>query len=283
MAICYCDGEFVALERAALPLQDLAILRGYGVFDYMQSYGGKPFRLDAHLQRLQRSAALIGLACPWDSAQLGEIVLETLRRNHFDAAGIRILLTGGDSADGFSPQGASRLLVMVNALQPPPAGAFARGVAVGTVELRRSLPEAKTVHYIPGIMALQSVGQRVPGAIEAIYTDGGFVREGTRSNTFIYRGGRWITPERDILPGITRAEVIKLLQREQAVDIRDITLAEYLQAEEIIITSSSKEVLPVVQVNDKRIGAGSPGRQTKRLMLRWRLMTAEFAAQPPPL
>ena len=149
--------------------RDLAILRGFGVFDFLRTYGGVPFQLGAHLRRLQRSADLIELACPWDLEALGEIVMETLRHNTYDESGIRLVVTGGDSPKGFMPGGRSRLLVMVTALQNLPAAAYQRGAAVATVEQYRHLPEAQTINYIPGIMAQRQAQRRVPDAIDAIY------------------------------------------------------------------------------------------------------------------
>ncbi len=276
MSVFYIDGEYLDAGNASLPATDLSILRGFGVFDYLRTYGGVPFQLMAHLRRLQRSAALIELACPQDIEQLAEIVIETLRRNPFAEAGIRIVLTGGDSPNGFMPGGDSRLLVMVTPLHTLPASAHERGAAVATVEQGRTLPEAKTINYIPGIIAQRKAERRLPDAIDAIYTVDGKIIEGTRSNTFIYKDGRWITPDRGLLLGITRAEVIKLLADE--VELRDITLEEFYEADEVILTSSIKEVLPIVRVDDATIGAGLPGENSRRLMQRWREMTDAYAA-----
>ena len=102
--------------------------------------------------------------------------------------------------------------------------------------------------------------------------------EGTRSNTFIFKDGRWITPADGLLLGITRAEVIKLIEGEWELELRDITVEEYYAADEVILTSSTKEVLPIVQVDDFSIGSGVPGANTKRLMQRWRAMTGAYAA-----
>ncbi len=278
MSIFYIDGEFVDASNATLPATDLSILRGYGVFDFTRTYGGVPFRLSAHLRRLQRSAALIELDCPWDIEELAEIALETLRRNSFVEAGIRLVVTGGESANGFLPSGKSRLLVMATPLDGLPRSAYAQGARVATVEQTRNLPEAKTINYIPGITAQITARRRAPDAIEAIYVVDGKAVEGTRSNIFILAGGGWITPEADLLPGITRAEVIELLGGEDAVDMRDITLEELYAADEAIITSSTKEVVPIVKVDEATIGAGVPGEHTKRLMRCWREMTEAFAS-----
>lgn len=278
MSVFYIDGEYAHADQARLPATDLAILRGYGVFDALRTYGGLPFQLGAHLRRLQRSAALIDLNLPWDLEELADIVLETLRRNDFAEAGIRIVVTGGEGENSFLPRGDSRLLVMATALPASPAWWYERGVAVVTAERQRYLPEAKTINYIPGVTAQMEANRRNPAALEALYVDAGMVCEGTRSNTFIFKGGRWITPANDLLLGVTRAEVIKLLQAQGMLEIRDISLDEFVAADEIILTSSTKEIVPIVQVNDATIGDGAPGEMTKRLMRQWRAMTDAYEA-----
>ncbi len=278
MSVYYINGDFVDVDNASISARDLAILRGFGVFDFLRTYGGLPFQLGAHLRRLQRSAELIELACPWDLEELGEIVMETLRRNHYDESGIRLVVTGGDSPNGFMPGGNSRLLVMASALQNLPAAVYQRGAAVATVEQNRHLPEAKTINYIPGIMAQRQAQRQVPGAIDALYCADGLVVEGTRSNIFIYKDGRWITPDKGLLPGITRAEVIKLLRRSGQLELRALPLDEFYSADEIVLTSSTKEIVPIVQVDEVRIGAGLPGENSQRLMRQWRAMTDAYAA-----
>lgn len=278
MSIFYIDGEYVNAAQAFIPATDLALLRGYGVFDFLRTYGGVPFQLGAHLQRLKQSAALIELACPWDIEQLAEIVLETVERNGYPESGIRIVVTGGEGAGGFLPLDEPRLLVMATPHQAPPAWWYEDGVHVVTTELHRHLPQAKTIHYIPAIMAQRKASKRDPKAIEAIYTTDGIVSEGTRSNTFIFKEDRWITPADGLLPGITRAEAVKLLEADGLLELRELTLADYRAADEIILTSSTKEIVPVVKVDDVIVGDGAPGKMTKRLMRQWRAMTEAYAA-----
>ena len=278
MSVFYVNGDFVAAADAVIPASDLALLRGYGIFDFLRTYGGKPFQLGAHLRRLIRSAALLDLHCPWDIEELEAIVMETLRRNNYDESGIRLLLTGGDSPDGFMPAAASRLLVMATPAQRMATHYYEQGAAVVTVEMRRYLPEAKTINYIPGISAHKKALEINPAAVDAIYTVAGKVVEGTRSNTFIFKDGTWITPASDLLLGVTRAEVIKLLQADGRLELREISIAEYRSADEIILTSSSKEVMPVVNVDNITIGAGLPGENTLQLMRAWHQMTADYAA-----
>ncbi len=278
MSVYYVNGDFVPAADAVLPASDLALLRGYGIFDFLRTYGGKPFQLGTHLRRLIRSAALLDLHCPWDIEELDEIVMETLQRNSFDETGIRLVVTGGDSPDGFMPAAASRLLVMATPAKRMAAHYYEQGAAVVTVETQRYLPEAKTINYIPGISAHKKALKINQAAVDAIYTVAGKVVEGTRSNTFIFKDGTWITPASDLLLGVTRAEVIKLMQADGRLELREISREEYQSADEVILTSSSKEVMPVVNVDNVAIGDGAPGENTRKLMRAWRQMTANYAA-----
>ncbi|MCY4021704.1 MAG: aminotransferase class IV [Chloroflexi bacterium] len=278
MSVYYVNGDFVDAADAAIPASDLALLRGYGIFDFLRTYGGKPFQLGAHLRRLIRSAELLDLHCPWDIEELDEIVMQALRRNNFVEAGIRLIVTGGDSLNGFMPAGESRLIVMVTPVNEMAAHYYEQGADVVTVEMRRDMPEAKTINYIPGISAQKQALKFNPGAVEAIYTVDGNIVEGTRSNTFIFKDGIWITPARDLLLGVTRAEVIKLIKDDGQLELREISRAEYRSADEVILTSSSKEVMPVVKVDNVPIGNGAPGENTRKLMRAWRRMTERYAA-----
>ena len=278
MTVFYINGEYMNAAEARISVTDLAVLRGYGVFDFLRTYAGLPFHLGAHLRRLNRSAALINLACPWDIEALGDIVLETVKRNGLPESNIRIVVTGGEGEGGFLPRGDSRLLVMATPWEAPPAWWYEDGVHVVTTELHRHLPEAKTIHYIPAIMAQSSAKRRDPKAIEAIYVTDGIISEGARSNTFIFKEDRWITPSAGLLLGITRAEVIKLLEAEGSLELRNVSLDEYYAADEVILTSSTKEILPVVKVDDVTIGDGAPGEMTKGLMRQWRELTDAYAA-----
>lgn len=277
MSIYYIDGEYVEASQATLPAHDLAILRGYGIFDFLRTYGGKPFQLGAHLRRLEQSANLLGLHCPYDIEELMTIVMETLSRNTYPESTIRIVLTGGDSPDNFTPQGNSRLMVMIAPIFNIPSHHYTDGAEVVTIDIERYLPTAKSLNYIPGIIARRKASEINPKSIEAIYCVNGNVIEGTTTNTFIVKDGKWITAGENLLHGITRAEVIKLIDSYTTLEVRDITLDEYLQADEVIITSSNREVMPIVKVNDVVIDNGTPGDHTQILMSHWREMTEAYA------
>lgn len=265
MSIYYVDGQFVPAEEASVPVGDLAVLRGYGAFDFLRTYNGRPFRLAQNLARLRRSADLIGLEYPWSDEEVAAIVQETLERNNYPESTVRILVTGGLSADNITPEGRSRLIVIVTALKPMPDWWYSQGIKVVTVDTSRLVPNAKSTNYLSAILAMREA--RAAGAVEALYlTRDGLVLEGTTSNLFIIRDGEIITPADSILPGITRQTVLELVEGVYPVSIREITRDELLAADEAFLTSANKQVAPVVQVDDIRIGAGVPGEHTRRMM-----------------
>ena len=261
----YVDGEFVTADRAAVPVNDLAVLRGYGVFDFLRTYGGRPFHLRDHLERLRHSADQIGLRCPWSVSELEQIVDDTMRRNNHREANIRIVVTGGPSDDFLTPQGKPRLIVMVSALIEMPTDWYEHGIKITTASVERMLPGAKSINYIPAIVALRAAAAQ--DAVEALYLDNQRnVLEGTTCNLFMYAGSRFVTPDQGVLGGITRKVVLKLVQSHFGVDLRGISLDELLAAEEVFVCSSNKEVMPVVKVDQTVIGGGEPGPNTAKVM-----------------
>lgn len=261
----YIDGQFVTSDDASLPVNDLAILRGYGVFDFMRTYGGKPFHLEQHLDRLRRSAELIDLDFPWTQEEVKAIVLETLARNAHPESNVRIVVTGGGSEDFIMPMGQPRLIVMVTPARKLPETWYTDGAKAIIEPTERYLPGAKSLNYIPAIRALRRA--HAAGAIEALYMDrDNRVLEGTTTNLFAFFGDRLVTPGDGILPGITRAAVLELAAQEYPIEVRDLLLNEVLKADELFITASNKQVVPIVQVDEQRIADGRPGARTRRVM-----------------
>ncbi len=272
--VCYIDGAFVPADAASVPAADLAVTRGYGVFDYLRTYGGRPFHLEAHLARLALSAQMLELALPLPLAAIGDIVLEALARSEPGDHGVRIVITGGDSSDGLLPSGAARLLVLVTPKPQPPAEWFARGVKVATHHAERYLPEAKTINYIPAILALRRA--KASGAVDSLYIDrDGLALEGTTTNLFAFFGSTLVTPARGILAGVTRQVTLELAESRYAVQQRDLPLAELLRADEVFITSSTKQVCPVRQIDGHVVGG--PGPRTRDLMAAFEALVAEAA------
>ncbi len=278
MAVYYIDGTFVDEAEAVLPVRDLIILRGYGVFDFLRTYNGRPFHLEEHLTRLRNSARLIGLNCPWSNGELASIVHQTLARNDFEESNIRLLITGGDSEDGISPGPNPRLVVLIGDTLRFPETCYRDGAKIITARLNRYIPGAKSIDYIRAIVTLKDA--KAAGAVESIYvTEDDHVLEGTTSNLFIVKAGVVSTASEDILPGITRDVLLEILKPEFELQVRPVLRQELLDADEAFLASSNKEVMPVVAVDDQTIADGRPGPVTRRVMSIFRDYTDRYGCQ----
>jgi branched-chain amino acid aminotransferase len=267
--IYFVNGEYVESDQAGLPLNDLGIVRGYGVFDLLRTYDGVPFKLREHVERLARSAHAIDLELPWTLEGIEAIARDVYWRNDLADATIRIIVTGGASPNFMTPQGNPTLAVMVEPVAPTSEEEYERGVSIISVEMARFLPHVKSLNYIGAIMAMKQAART--GAVEALYRDAaGQVSECTRSNLFVFRGDRLITPQEDVLPGITRAVVLEIASDAFEVSEAPLHYDELLACDELFITSSTKEILPVVKLDDHTIGGGEPGPRTRKLMALFR-------------
>lgn len=274
MGIYYIDGEFVDERDALIPATDLAVLRGYGVFDFTRSYGGIPFKLAEHIARLRRSAEFIELPLPFSDDEIADIVMQTVKRNGYPESNVRIVVTGGESLDGITPSDDPRLLVFVTPLKVMNPRQYLDGIKIITERVERYIPEAKTLNYIPAIKALRRAAK--VNAVEAIYVDReGNALEGTTTNLFAFFGETLVTPDISILNGITRSVVLHLAEQHFRVIQRPLKIVELLTADEAFISSSNKQVMPVVAVDESIIASGKPGLRTRKLMGLFGALTGE--------
>lgn len=276
MDIYYIDGEFVDDDKAVISARDLSVLRGFGVFDFLITYNRRPFYLKQHVQRLENSAEKIGLVLNHTNAEICSIVEETVRRNtHHDESNIRIVYTGGISSDGVTPEGNGKLMVMVTPKLELPGWWYTDGAKIITLDIERFIPGAKSTNYLTAVWALQAAHQQ--DAIESIYVDRkNRMLEGTTTNFYCFKGDKLITTHTDILPGITRSVVLELVKGHFEVELRDVVKSEIDTMEEVFISASNKEIVPVIQVNDQVIGTGKPGPDTRKVMQLFRDHTTAF-------
>ncbi len=267
METYWLDGEFVTDDKAFVSAKDIAVLRGYGVFDFMRTYNRRPFYLKEHVGRLLNSAKYIGLEIPYTNEEICRIVEETMARNpELAEANIRIVFTGGVSSDGVCPEGKGKLIVYVTHKHELPQWWYTKGAKVITVDVERYIPAAKSINYMNAVIA--NMRAKKEDAVEAIYIDHrGRILEGTTTNVYFFRGNTLITPNEDILVGVTRTAILNhLVKGNFNVELRDFYLTELPYVDEMCISASNKEIVPVVQVDDKIIGTGEPGPSTRKLM-----------------
>lgn len=282
------DGTLTRPEEATVSVYDRGFLYGDSVFETVRTYAGEPFALDEHMARLSRSAERVGITMPIAPALFAMEVRKAVRAAKNPESYARAMLTRGAGPLGLDPSAALTPLrvILVEPLSPPPPSAYRDGVAVVTVRTERAADAAhgaKVGNYLGSLLALQKA--RAAGAHEALILDAsGHVLEGTTSNVFLVRGGDLITPpdEAGILPGITRAHLLDIARAERhGVRFASITPADLATADEVFLTSSIREILPVVRIDDRVIAGGAPGPVTRALHAAFRAMVGLGAAPMP--
>ena len=260
----FINDAFVPRRDAALHVDDLAIQRGYGVFDFLRIHDGRPVFLNDHLVRFESSASRMRLPIGRTREQLTQILAELIDRNDLPDSGVRLTLTGGYAADGYTIA-APNLVIEQRPLRMTLHDAAARGIRLATFEHQRQLCDVKTIDYLMAIWLQPLVAER--DADDVLYHQGGVVSECPRSNVFILTGDDCLaTPARNILQGITRKHVLDLARgRVAATEERDVHLNDLRDAKEMFVTSTTKGVWPVVAVDGHPIGTGQPGEVTRWL------------------
>lgn len=280
----YLNDGFVPRQEAKISVFDHGLMYGDGVFETLRSYNGNIFRLDDHLDRLFSSAKLINLAIPQKKGDLKEILNQSLRVNRLKEAYIRISVTRGEGDIGLDPDLCKNptIIVISKPFVPYQEGLYGEGISLIVSMVRRIPQEAldpaiKSLNFLNNIMA--RIDSKKEQAFDALMLNmRGCVTETTTANIFMARGGDIITPPSSagILKGVTRSTVIYL---SQGIGIKvseeDLLPSDLYMADEVFLTSTSMEVMPVVMIDGKRVGDGRPGRITKRILQGFRSLVSQ--------
>jgi len=267
----YFNGTVAPVDQLSVGTTDLGLLRGCGLFDYFLTYNGRPFHWDWYWERFQNSASRMHLPLPLSKDETHAVVMNLLDRNG-GAGGtapdtaFRFLLTGGYSADSISIE-RPNLLILTEAIHPVPPVQYEQGIKVILDDYVREMAEVKSTDYKRVILMADAI--RAAGASDLLYQKGGEISELSRSNFFLVKGDRLITPDRHILHGITRRTVMQLAQADFRVEERPVLLSELYDADEAFTTSSTKKVLPITQIGELTIGEGKVGPASRLLLERF--------------
>jgi branched-chain amino acid aminotransferase len=256
-------GKIARLKSLHLPLNDLGVLRAYGIFDYLRTMHGVPVALDAHIARFQRSAKKIGLTIPVSKKELEHITHTLIKKNKFKETSIKFVLTGGASDDGVTLGKSPSFYILAGEAKNPPESYYTKGVHLETHEYQRLLPDIKTINYIVSVQRQKELKKR--GILELLYVHKGKVLECSSSNIFIVKGKKVSTPKDDVLTGTTKEHIKQLARQKYVVAERDIRVAELWSADEVFLTASNKSVMPVVTIDGRKIGTGKVGPIAKEL------------------
>jgi branched-chain amino acid aminotransferase len=278
----YLDGKYVPSEEAKVSVFDHGLLYGDGVFEGIRVYNGRIFRLDEHLNRLFNSAKAIMLSIPLTRKQLVEACCGTCRENNLKDGYIRLVVTRGVGYLGLNPFRCKNptVFIIADKIELYPEEVYRKGLKLITASTQRTNPAAmspsvKSLNYLNNIMAkIEAVNA---GTLEAIMLNAqGHVAECTGDNIFIVRGGKLETPpvSAGALIGITRQVVIDLAaKRKIAVSEPNLTRYDLSTADEVFLTGTAAEIVPVSSIDGRIIGSGRPGALTLKLMEDFRKLT----------
>ena len=265
----FLNGRFLPIEDAKVPVLDRGFIFGDGVYELVPVYSRTPFRIDEHLARLERSLAEVRIRNPYTRAQWREIIDQLIDRQSFDDQGVYFQVTRGVAKrDHAFPAGVEpTVFLMSNPLVNPPRELVEKGAAAVTAVDNRWLRcDIKSISLL-GNCLMRQVSAEV-GAAETIMFRDGKLTEASASNVFIVAKGVIIGPPKSnlILPGITYDLVVEIAQAQRlALELREVAEAEVRSADEVWVTSSSKEVLAIVALDGNPVGDGKPGPMFKRI------------------
>jgi branched-chain amino acid aminotransferase len=281
-SLVFLNGRLVKREEAVISVFDHGLLYGDGIFEGIRAYKGRVFRLDEHLRRLWMSARAITLDIGMDPRALADAVLSTLRANQLRDAYVRLVVTRGVGDLGLDPRKCPRptVIIIADKIALYPEKCYAEGLEVATVSTRRNSPQAlnpaiKSLNYLNNILAkIEANLMNVPEAI--MLNHEGFVAECTGDNIFYVKGRRLVTPPiaAGALEGITRNCVMELAPGlGLEADEKLFTSYDLHTADEVFLTGTAAEVIPVVRIDTRPIGSGKPGPKTRDIMRAFRELT----------
>jgi len=276
-AYCYLNGEILPIAEAKVGVYDMGLLRGFGIYEAMVTANRRPFMFADHMARFKKSADRMRLKIPATDTQVENAISDLVAKNipQREEAVIRFILTGGEAQGGIGyDYETPTFYILVEPLVPIDPRNYTDGCSLMMCDHQRQFPECKTVNYIQAVMLQQA--RKDAGAIEILYTSAGTVLECATSNFFIVssgggsasggKDGTIVTAQDDILHGITRQVAIDVARPHFAVEERKVSISEMHAADEAFLTSSFKDVVPVVKVGDTVIGTGKVGPVTARVM-----------------
>jgi D-alanine transaminase/branched-chain amino acid aminotransferase len=246
---CFSNNKIQAIETAGVPVTDLLVQRGYGIFDFLRVAKDKPLFIEAHLDRFFNSAEIMRLNIPQTREDIKSIVAQLIEKNQMPYSGIRMIIAGGDAPDGYTIEH-PHLMVIQAPLAEPTLTLPTSGIKLASYNYQRQIPQVKTTDYLMAVWLQPWMKQQ--GADDILYHHHGLVSECPRSNFFmVTKENILVTAASNMLNGVTRKNILAVCNANAIkVEVRDLHLSEIKEAKEAFITSSTKRIIPVHQIDD---------------------------------
>lgn len=278
----YIDGKFYQKEDAKISVFDHGLLYGDGVFEGIRTYDGLIFKLKEHIDRLYQSAHAIMLDIPMKKDEMVEAIKKTLRENGLKDAYIRLIVTRGIGDLGLDPRKCLKptVTIITDKIKLYPQEFYEKGLEIVTISTQRNIhesvnPQIKSLNYLNNILAkVEAINAGVEEAV--MLNSEGYVAECTGDNIFIVKNGALYTPpiHSGVLRGITRGAVIDIAHLKE-IPIHEEVLTRYdlFNADEMFLTGTAAEIIPVVRMDRRKIGDGKPGKMTSQLEAEFHKLT----------
>jgi len=263
MDFMFLNENLIEKEKAFLHVSDLSIHRGYGIFDFFKLKEGQNPWLQHYLNRFYNSLKYADIPFHFSRNQLKEMMTRIMEKNGQESAYIKMVCTGGYSADGYSPSGTSNFMMYSFPIDKFPNKPEGQGYNLITTEFIRPNPKVKSTNYFNSVMNYPRMQKY--DAVDVLYHYNGHLSECSRCNVFIIKDGKINTPEKGMLEGITRLRVLEQIKNGFEIEIRPVNTIEIFTADEIFVSSSTKGVMPIVNIEGKKVNDGKVGEVCKAL------------------
>ena len=258
------NGDIVEYKNALVPIADLAIQRGYGIFDFFRIQGGEFIFREYYLDRFFNSMKLSGFSFPYSREEVHDMVIDVVKKNKAPNSYIKMIVTGGNSVNGFEPAEIPNFMIINSPIKLWDIDLFKKGANLISDEYMRPFPLVKSTNYFNAVR-LYSKMQKY-NAVDVLYHFEKKVHETSRANIFMIKGDKIYTPKKEILQGITRKRFLETVKKKYEIGYKPFSFKKLLKADEAFITSTTKDIMPIVRIGKHKIGKGKTGKISKELI-----------------
>ena len=263
---CYFNGDLVLYKDLNIHVSDLLFQRGYGVFDFFRTRNGNIPWLKDYMERLFNSLELSGIEVDLDREQFESVIDQLFQKNGLDNGAFKVFVSGGYSDNLELVTGPANVMILNIPWERPPEETFEKGVHLISENFVRPNPEIKTLYYLNSLRLQKKI--REYKAVDVMFHTHR-ISEASRANLFFVSRGQVFTPASDILKGITRKRILSMFSE---ISVEDIEAGRLYDFDEMFLTSTSRDLTPVVSVEGKKIGKGTPGPVTREIQAAFRSM-----------